>query len=35
MTIIIAQCVVVWLCLQIPLGMLVGRFIASADVIAK
>lgn len=35
MTIFIAQCVIVWLCLQIPLGMLVGRFIASADVIAK
>jgi hypothetical protein len=35
MTIIIAQCVIVWLCLQIPLGMLVGRFIASANVIAK
>jgi hypothetical protein len=35
MTIIIAQCIVVWLCLQIPLGMLVGRFIASANVIAK
>ncbi|WP_274604344.1 hypothetical protein [Pseudomonas sp. CFBP 8771] len=26
---------IVWLCLQLPLGMLVGRFIASADVIAK
>lgn len=35
MTIIIAQCVIVWLCLQLPLGMIVGRFIASADVIAK
>jgi hypothetical protein len=35
MTIIIAQCVTVWLCLQLPLGMIVGRFMASADVIAK
>ena len=35
MTIIIAQCVVVWLCLQLPLGMILGRYIASADVIAK
>lgn len=35
MTIIIAQCIIVWLCLQLPLGMIVGRFIASAEVIAK
>lgn len=27
--------VTAWLCLQLPLGMLLGRFIASADVIAK
>jgi hypothetical protein len=27
--------VTVWLCLQLPLGMILGRFIASADVIAK
>ena len=35
MTIIIAQCVIVWLCLQLPAGMILGRYIASADVIAK
>lgn len=35
MTIIIAQCVIVWLCLQLPVGMILGRFIASADIIAK
>jgi hypothetical protein len=35
MTIIIAQCVTVWLCLQLPMGMMLGRYIASADVIAK
>lgn len=35
MTLIVAQCLTVWLCLQLPLGMIVGRFIASADVIAK
>lgn len=26
---------IIWLCIQLPLGMMVGRFIASADVIAK
>jgi hypothetical protein len=35
MTLIVAQCLTVWLCLQLPLGMIVGRYIASADVIAK
>ena len=35
MTLIILNCLTVWLCLQLPMGMLVGRFIASADVIAK
>ena len=35
MSLLAAQCIIVWLCLQIPLGMLVGRFIASAGVIAK
>lgn len=27
--------VTVWLCLQIRLGMIIGRYIATADVIAK
>lgn len=31
MTIIIAQCVIVWLCLQLPLGMIIGRFIKNAN----
>jgi len=35
MTTIIAQCVIVWLCLQLPAGMILGRFLARADVIAK
>jgi hypothetical protein len=35
MSLLAAQCVVFWLCLQLPLGMIVGRFIASANVIAK
>ena len=35
MTVIIAQCIIVWLCLQLPLGMILGRYIARADVIAK
>jgi hypothetical protein len=35
MTLIVAQCLTVWLCLQLPLGMILGRYIASADVIAK
>lgn len=35
MTVIIAQCVIVWLCVQLPAGMILGRFLASADVIAK
>jgi hypothetical protein len=35
MSLIVAQCVTVWLCLQLPMGMIIGRFIASADVIVK
>lgn len=35
MTLLAVQCLTVWLCLQLPLGMIVGRYIASADVIAK
>jgi hypothetical protein len=35
MSLLAAQCVTVWLCLQLPLGMILGRYIASADVIAK
>lgn len=35
MALLVAQCVIVWLCLQLPLGMILGRYIASADVIAK
>lgn len=35
MTVLIAQFIIVWLCLQLPLGMFLGRLIASADVIAK
>ena len=35
MTLLITNLVIVWLCLQLPLGMILGRYIASADVIAK
>ena len=35
MSLLAAQCVIVWLCLQLPMGMIVGRFLASANVIAK
>ncbi|CAI3789425.1 hypothetical protein AHFPHNDE_03121 [Pseudomonas sp. MM227] len=35
MSLLAAQCVIVWLCLQLPLGMILGRFIASSDIIAK
>lgn len=35
MSLLTAQCIIVWLCLQLPLGMILGRYIASADVIAK
>jgi len=35
MSLLTAQCITVWLCLQLPLGMMLGRFIANADVIAK
>lgn len=35
MSLLAAQCVIVWLCLQLPLGMIIGRYIASTDVIAK
>jgi len=35
MTVLTAQILTVWLCLQLPLGMILGRLIASADVIAK
>lgn len=35
MSLLVAQCVTVWLCLQLPLGMILGRFLASVDVIAK
>jgi hypothetical protein len=35
MTLLAAQWITVWLCLQLPLGMILGRFIASANVIAK
>lgn len=26
---------IIWLCIQLPAGILLGRYIASADVIAK
>jgi len=31
MTVIIAQCIIVWLCLQLPLGMILGQFIKNAN----
>lgn len=35
MTVLTAQILTIWLCLQLPLGMMIGRYIARADVIAK
>ncbi len=31
MSLLAAQCVTVWLCLQLPLGMIIGRFIKNAN----
>ncbi|MET3714379.1 hypothetical protein ABMD26_000627 [Pseudomonas sp. PvP001] len=31
MSLLAAQCIIVWLCLQLPLGMILGHFIKNAN----